>query len=62
MLVEEGELEDVILFPEAEFGKGFIKELLARDRLELLGALSDPAWSSESAGYELLLVCPDDRV
>lgn len=62
MLVREGELEDAILFPEVELGKELREVLLARDRLELLGALSDPAWSSESAGYEPLLVCPDDKV
>lgn len=50
-----GELEGAILFPEAEFGKEFIEGLLARDGLELLGAPSDPLWSSESAGYELLM-------
>jgi len=60
--VRGGELEGAILFPEAEFGKEFIEGLLARDRLELLGVLSDPVWSSESAGYELLLVYPDDKV
>ena len=50
MLAREGELDIERLLPEAEFGKEFPEMLLIRERLELVGTLSDPAGSSERAG------------
>jgi len=60
--VREGGLDEIKSIPENDFGREFIEGLLLRERLLLEGALSDPAWSSERPGYELLLVCPDERV